>query len=184
MKRTDNRKKHKSINLPKKWILIGIGLWILSFFIDLIPIFFVTLFTVGNTLMQSFKRYVDPPIDIELSTFSSILITIEYGLGYGLMAAFFTKFVQMLYIRKIKMAYFFMISSYMVAALFANFFSALNIVTMGIIVTIISNFYLAFIRKFLLGYAPVEILSYAVTNIIFNIVLFIGFSELFLIIMI
>jgi len=179
MKTSIGRLNYRKIKVDKKWILLGLAVWLLSFFIDIMPILFITFFTVANTAMLSFKKYFDPPIDIELSTFASILITLEYSLFYGMIAAFLTKFVQMMYITKIKMAYFFMISSYMVAAFFASVFLGLGIVTLGIIVTIISNIYLAVVRKFLLGYSPIEVLGYGITNFIFNSVLFIGFAEIF-----
>lgn len=184
MDKDKNKTRYEKLKLSKKWIFIGLSIWIVSFFVDIWPIVFITIFTVANTAMLSFKKYFDPPIDIELSTMAAVLITIKYGLVYGLIAAFFTKFIQMMYIKKIKMAYFFMMSSYMVAALFANFFSGFGVVNLGIIVSVISNIYLAFVRKFLLGYSPIEIMGYGITNIIFNIVLFIGFSEMFLFIMI
>jgi len=154
-------------------------LWIVSFFINLWPIIFLTLFCIGNTFILSFKRYFDAPIDIELSTFAAILMTMKYGLNIGLLAAFFTKFSSMMYNKKIKVAYFFMMSSYFVAAIFTYLIGGSNPVILGLIVTVISNIYLVLIRKFVTRYSSFEIISYGISNFLFNLVLFLGFADIF-----
>ena len=77
-----------------------------------------------------------------------------------------------------------MMTGYIVAALLADVFKGYGVVTLGLIVTLLANVYQFFIRKFVVNYSTFEIISYGVTNIIFNSVLFIGFADIFIKIMI
>ncbi len=183
-KSSPSKKRHLKFKVDKKWLFLGLFVWIISFFIDVWPIIFLTFFSVLNSMMLSFKRYFDAPADIELSTFSAILMTNQYGLTYGIITAIVTKLVSMLYIKVIKVNYFFMMTSYVVAAILAEVFSGMNIVTLGLLVTGLSNIYVSFVRKFVVQYSTFEIISYGLTNIIFNVVMFVGFAELVLKIMI
>jgi hypothetical protein len=178
------RKKYLPFVIDKRIILGGIIFILVSFFINIFPIVFLILFSIANTAILSFKRYFDAPVDPQLCTFASILMTMQYGLTYGLITAFLTRFVSMIYNKKIKIAYFFMISSYMVAALFTEVINSDNVVLLGIIVTIISNIYMVFIRKYVTQYSNFEVISYALSDLIFNSVMFIGFSEITLFFMI
>ena len=167
----------KKFKIEKKWIIIGLLIWISSFFINTWPIIIISIFCVANAILTSMDRYMSAPIDLELSNFSSIIISSIFGLKYGLLTAFLTKFADMMYNKRIKISYFFMISSYMVAAFFAHKFSSMNVVTLGIIVTLLSNTYLGLIRKFVTQYSIFEVFIYGGSNVIFNIVMFIGFSQ-------
>ncbi|MEK6917075.1 MAG: hypothetical protein AABW92_05000 [Nanoarchaeota archaeon] len=178
------RLDYKKFEINKKWVFLGLLVWITSFFIDIWPIIFLTFFCIINSVMLSFKRYFDAPVDPEFSTFSAILMTVQYGLIYGILAGILTKFVSMMYIKNIKVNYFFMMTGYVVAAFLANIFRGYNVVVLGLIVTLLANTYLFFVRKFIVNYSAFEIFSYTATNIIFNFVLFLGFSEFFIKIMI
>lgn len=178
------RKKSFPFVIDKRIIFAGVVAIIASFFINIWPIIFLILFSIGNTAILAFKRYFDAPVDPQLCTFAAILMTMRYGLTYGLITAFITRFASMLYNKKIKMAYFFMISSYMVAALFADIIKTNNVVLLGIVVTIISNIYMVFVRKYVTQYSNFEVISYAASDLIFNAVMFIGFSEIILFFMI
>jgi hypothetical protein len=84
-----------------------------------------------------------------------------------------------MYNKKIKVAYFFMMSSYFVAAIFTYLIGGSNPVILGLIVTVISNIYLVLIRKFVTRYSSFEIISYGISNFLFNLVLFLGFADIF-----
>src|SRR3989338_9900344 len=177
---TSQRLKYKKFSVDRKWIFLGLSVWFISFFIEIIPIIFLTFFCVINSAMLSFKRYFDAPLDPEFSTFSAILMTVRYGLLFGIITAILTKLVSMIYIKNIKVNYFFMMTGYIVAALLADVFKGYGVVTLGLIVTLLANVYQFFIRKFVVNYSTFEIISYGVTNIIFNSVLFIGFADIFI----
>jgi len=175
--RISNKNKQKKFEINKKYVIILLFVWLLSFFIEIWPIIFITFFCIVNAFILSFDRYLNAPVDIEFSNFATIIISFNFGLTYGLITAFFTKFADMVYNKRFKITYFFMISSYMVAAIFANMFQTMEIVSLGLIVIILSNLYLGLIRKFITQYSLFEVLTYGISSIIFNMVLFIGFAS-------
>ena len=101
---------------------------------------------------------------------------------WGIAAAILTKFAAIMYNRNVRVDHFFMVLGYIVAALMANTFSG-GIVTIGIISTLIVNLYVVFVSKFITMLSTYEIILYGLSNLIFNIVLFIGFSEIFYVVM-
>lgn len=161
----------------KKLIILLIVIWILSFFVQIWPMVFIAIFCTLNALLLSLDRYLSLPIDMELSNFSTILITLIFGLSYGLLTAILTKFADMIYNKRVKVTYFFMISSYMIAALLANKITGLSVVSLGILVSLLSGIYLGFVRKFVAQYSFFEIIVYGGSNFLFNMVMFIGFSQ-------
>lgn len=183
-KHKDQKIKYRRIYIQKKWIIIGLCMLIISFFINLVPILFLSFFCVANALLLSIDRYVNAPVDLEFSTFSAVLMTVNYGLRWGLAVAILTKVAAILYNKNITIDHFFMMGGYMIAGLIANTLPSMHIVLLGIIVTLIVNLYIVFVSKFITMLSNYEIIMYGSTNIIFNSVLFIGFSELFMKIMI
>jgi hypothetical protein len=179
-----NRQKHKKFQINKKWIILGLLVLILSLFVNIWAVAWLVIFCVGNSILLAFNRYFDGPLDPEISTFSAILMTLKYGLNFGIATAILTKFVSMLYIKKIKANYFFMMIGYVSAALLANLFRGLHVITLGFIVTVLANVIQYFIRKFVVNYSDFEVFSYGFTNIIFNVILFVGFSEILLFLMV
>ena len=97
---------------------------------------------------MSIDRYVQAPLDLELSTFSAVLLTSAFGLPWGIAAGVLTKFAAIAYNRNIRVDHFFMIGGYVLAAFIASLFH-INIVLLGIIVTIIVNIYVLFVSKFI-----------------------------------
>ncbi|NTV22791.1 MAG: hypothetical protein HGA85_00255 [Nanoarchaeota archaeon] len=175
------REKYTRFSINKKYLAMGLFLWIISFFINVWPILFLSLFCVANALLLSIDRYIQAPLDLELSTFSAILMTIKYGLMWGIAAAVLTKFAAILYNKNIRVDHIFMIVGYVLAAFLAGILKGIfPIVTVGILAAIIVNLYVVFISKYVTFLSSYEIIAYGLSNVFFNIVLFIGFSEMFL----
>ncbi|MBN2368711.1 hypothetical protein JXC34_06840 [Candidatus Woesearchaeota archaeon] len=177
------RERYTKLNIDRKWLLLGAFGFILSFFINIWPLIFLSIFCVANAILLSIDRYINAPLDVELSTFSAVLMTTVYGLNWGIAVAVLTKVAAILYNKNIRVDHFFMIGGYVVAALFANVFRGLPIIALGIIVTMITNLYVVFVSKFITMLSNYEIMMYGSSNAIFNSVLFLGFSEIFLRIM-
>jgi hypothetical protein len=180
------RKKYKRLPIDRKWIILALLVFILSLLlkINIVPIIFLAIFCVANSILLSIDRYVQAPLDLELSTFSAILLTTRYGLQWGLAAAVLTKFAAIFYNKNIRVDHFFMIGGYVIAAFFANTFKGMPIILLGILVTIIVNIYTVFISKYVTMLSSYEIMTYGLSNTLFNIVLFIGFAEIILKLMI
>ena len=174
------KKRYKKLKIDRKFILAGLILLILSFFIDVKKFVFIGLFMIANALLLSLDRYLNMPVDIEFSTFAAILVTRVYGLNWGIFTAISTKVAAMLYNANIRADHFFMIGGYCMAAFITSMFPGVGIVNIGLIATIIVNIYIYFVSKYITNLYPFEILMYGASNIIFNMVLFIAFSEPFL----
>jgi hypothetical protein len=170
------RGKYKRLNIDRKWIFLGLAILVASFFIDIRPVIFLAVFSAGNAIVLSIDRYVQAPLDIELSTFSAVLMTTVFGLKWGIAAAVITKLAAIAYNRNIRVDHLFMIGGYVLAAFFASLFQ-MNIMVLGLIVTFLVNIYVLFISKFVTMLSDYEIIMYGSSNFIFNAVLFIGFSE-------
>ena len=170
---------YKEIVRHKKFIYIIILFSVLSYFFGLKKIFFISLFIVGNSYILLIDRYIDLPIDIEFSTLGSILTTIAFNLKLGIFVAISTKLASMLYVGKIRVDHIFMIIGYCLEAIMAKLFFPFipNLIYLGIIINIIYNIYIFIISKFVLGMRELDIVGYALSNILFNIVIFSGFSK-------
>lgn len=180
------RKKYRKLPIDRKWIIIGLLIYITTFFlkIQIMPLIFLTIFCVANAILLTIDRYVSLPLDIEFSTFTASLMTFSYGLKWGIITAILTKFASIVYNKNFRIDHFFMIVGYIISALMTNFFKFLPIVFIGIIATVVVNIYTIFVSKFITMLSDYEILTYGLSNTIFNFILFIGFSEILLKIMI
>jgi hypothetical protein len=168
--------KYKGLKIPKQWIAIGIIVLIVSFFINIWPIIFLSLFCVANAILLSIDRYVSAPVDFEFSTFSAILMTQAYSLKWGIAVAVLTKLAAIVYNKKFAIDHLFMIGGYIVAALMASALPG-NILTVGLIATLVVNLYVVFVSKFITMLSNYEIVMYGSTNLLFNMILFIGFGD-------
>jgi hypothetical protein len=175
------RKRYTKLPIDRKWIMIALIVLLLSFFlkINIVAILFLVVFCVGNAILLSIDRYVSAPVDLELSTFSAVLMTTRYGLQWGIAAAILTKIAAILYNKNFMIDHLFMIGGYVVAAFMANLFGGVPLVLLGIIATIITNIYIVFVSKFITMLPDMAIMTYGASNTIFNIVLFVGFGDLF-----
>jgi hypothetical protein len=172
------RIKYQKININRKWIIFGILFWIISFFIEVWPIVFLSLFCIGNAIVLSLDRYVSMPIDVELSTFASILMTKAFGLQWGIATAIITKLAAIIHNKKFTMDHLFMVGGYCIAAFMASILPG-SLFMVGLFATLVTNIYIVFVSKFITMLSNYEIFMYGSSNVLFNVVLFIGFSDIF-----
>ncbi|MFH2019867.1 MAG: hypothetical protein ABIJ34_00485 [archaeon] len=177
------REQYKKLRIDRKWIVLGLILALLSFFVKIWPIIFLSAFCVVNAILLSIDRYINAPLDLEFSTFSAVLMTKAFGLNWGILVAVMTKIAAILYNKNVRVDHFFMIGGYVIAALIANILPG-SVVVIGVLATIVVNIYTVFISRYVTGLSNYEIMTYGASNTIFNIVLFIGFSEFFYAVMI
>lgn len=167
-------------NFNKKWLFAGLIFWILSFVINIWPIVFLILFCTLNVFLLLYDRYVEMPVDLELSTFSAVIMSLKFGLGWGILAGVLTKVASMISNRDFNRNSLIAISGYALAALLAYLLQGLPIVTMGVLIAIIVNTYAFLAFRFILFLSDFELALYGISNIFFNIVVFVGFSEIIL----
>ncbi|MEM2131582.1 MAG: hypothetical protein QXM96_01935 [Candidatus Woesearchaeota archaeon] len=175
------RKKYKKLPIDRKWLILGLGVYILTFFlkIPIMALIYLTIFCVANALLLTIDRYISLPLDVELSTFSAALMTLAYGLNWGIATAILTKFASIAYNRSIRVDHVFMIIGYIISALITHILKGLNIMIIGILATIIVNIYTVFVSKYITMLSDYEIVTYGLSNTIFNFILFVAFSEPF-----
>jgi hypothetical protein len=176
------RARYKKLPIDRKWIILALVVYILTLFlkINIWPLIFLAIFCVLNAILLSIDRYVQAPLDLELSTLTAVLLTMKYGLVWGIVGAVMTKLAGIVYNKNIRVDHFFMILGYVIAALCTNLFKGwgMSIIAIGIISTIIVNIYTVFNSKYITMLSSYEIFTYGISNTIFNIVIFIGFADL------
>jgi len=152
-------------------------LWLSSFLFNIWPFIFLAGFCVLNALLLIYDRYVDAPVDLELSTFAAIVMTLTFGLKWGIISAVLTKTAAIINNRDFNKSSLLAMSAYVLAAVVTSIMPEMNIILLGLIVVMIVNLYSFIMFKYLLMLSYFEVGMYNVTNIIFNIVLLVGFSE-------
>ena len=169
----------KYVNIDaKKWMIFVLGCIAVSYFVNIWPVLLIGVLCMVNAFMLRYERYVDLPIDIELSTFSAILMALKYGVMWGIAAGIATKFAVMISNRDFNRNSIVSLSGYVLAAVFAGIFSDLPILYLGLLVTLLVNLFTFLVMRFVFFVSEYEIASYTITNVLFNIVIFVGLSDL------
>lgn len=139
---------------------------------NLYPIIGLTIATVLNMLLLLYDRYIDLPIDLELSHISSILMTINFGLGWGIATAIITKLAAMINNVDFTMLSPLSIFSYVLAAVLTYLLLPIigNIRLLSILIIFISNIISYLIMRNILN-VGISSISYNITNIMFNLVI-------------
>ena len=171
------KKRYKPLKIKKQHLIVAFIVLIISFFIDIKRIIILCFLCGLNAILLSIDRYVSLPVDIEFSTFSAISFAIVYDLKWGIIAGILTKVVAMAYNANVRADHFFMMGGYAMAALIATLMPGVNIITIGVVATIIVNIYIVFVSLYITNLYPVEIIMYGFSNLVFNIFLFVAFSE-------
>ncbi|MFH2021642.1 MAG: hypothetical protein ABIJ34_09630 [archaeon] len=162
----------------RKWLIFILSFWALSYFINIWPVVFLVGLCALNATLLIYDRYVDLPIDIELSTFSAIIMALKFGLVWGIAAGLLTKMTAIISNRDFNKNSLISLASYALAAVLANLFRGLPLVYLGLIVTVLVNVFSFAVMKFVLLASEYEIISYSISNIMFNVVVFVGFADL------
>ncbi|NTV22792.1 MAG: hypothetical protein HGA85_00260 [Nanoarchaeota archaeon] len=162
-------------------LALGLTFFIASTLIDIRPLLYFALFCILNAGFLTYERYVDLQLDLEFSTFATVLMTLKYGLAWGLIAGVGTKIAAVLYNKDFNMNTIYSLAAYIAAAFFAGLFAMLhyqNLVLTGILVSVLVNLFSFFLMKFSDMASPYQLVMYGVSNIMFNIIVFLGFSQI------
>ncbi len=156
-------------------LVVLLVLSLLGFNIKLL--LFLIISIVFNAMLANFQLKRGFPTDFELSTFSTVMVTLAFGLPWGIAIAIFSKLIASIYTGNVLADHFFMILTYINAAILAFLFSSLNPFIIGMIIVTINVVIMFFISKNILGLDITSNLSYTGTNFIFNFLVFSIFSE-------
>ena len=159
-------------------LIVALVLFLLSFIVNLKLIIFLIVATGFNAYLAAFQLKRGLPTDFELSTFSTVLVTVAFGWKWGIFMAIFSKLFACIYTGSVLPDHFFMIATYINGALIASLFSGMNIFVLGIIIVVINCMLMFFISKNYIGLDITSNLSYTLTNLVFNFIVFSIFSEI------
>jgi len=133
---------------------------------------FVSIFIVLNMLISNYKKYIKLPIEIEFLTLGIVLCTVRYGIKAGLVVAILGGILGFIVGFNISPFSFPMMAGYILMALVSYLGRNLPITLLGIIVTIANNSLVFIVYHFLFGYDITKNLSFGITNILLNLILF------------
>lgn len=161
----------------KNYLFLGIVIILLSLIINIRAFLLLSFFSVINALFLTYERYVEVPLDLEFSTISTIFMTISFGLNWGLMTAIFTKIAHVIYNKDFNINSLFSMLGFVIVALVSQYYSLrMNILFFGICVLILVNVYNFLALKYINGLSSYVVLSYTISNFIFNLILLSSFS--------
>jgi hypothetical protein len=159
-------------------LVFGITLLIVSQFIPYKLVIFFTLASLFNTSLQKFVLKRGLPADFELSTFLTVLTAMAYGLKYGIIVAILSKLVVSVGTSYIVADHFFMIVTYVLAAVISFVFRGGDVLFVGLVVVVINCIVMFIMSKNILGIDITSNISYTGTNFIFNSLVFLLLSRL------
>ena len=174
--------KVKQVNLTSPLVTrILFGLIILLFLsllgFNIKLLFFLVISIVFNAFLANFQLKRVLPTDFELSTFSTVMVTLAFDLRWGIIIAIFSKLIASIYTGSVLADHFFMILTYINAAVLAFLFTGLNPFFVGMIIVTINAVIMFLISKNILQIPIHQNLSYTGTNFIFNFLVFSIFSQ-------
>jgi hypothetical protein len=147
-------------------------------FVNIIPIILIAAFALLNAGFLTYERYVSLPLDLEFSTFTTILMTMKFGLMWGLATAFFTKMAHILHNKDFNMNSVFSLLQYFLVAFATSVIMNFNLslIPMGIMIVIISNIFGYLVLKYINMLSDYEVFMFGASNLLFNFVLLLGFT--------
>ena len=166
--------------LVSRIIIAVILLLIISIFVDIKLVLFLAVVITTNIFMENFRLRANLPADFELSTFSTVLVTVAFGFKWGLLTAILSKLTTSIATGNVLADHIFMILTYINAAVIASLLRGMNIFTLGMIIASINCIIMWLISKNVLGLDISSNLSYTGTNFIGNFLMFSIFSEIVL----
>ena len=140
-------------------------------------IIFMTSFIVLNLFVTLYKRYFRFPIEIEILSFGIVLCSVSYGIASGLFVALIGGILYTVFSTNFTPFTIPMIIGYMMMAGLSSLFPHINIIYLGIFVNIIHNLFVFVMYHFFFKYDFGKNLLFSVSNVLFNILLFVNLGN-------
>lgn len=134
----------------------------------------VSVFIVLNMILSSYKKFIKIPVEIEFLTLGIVFTTLTYGVKAGLVIAILGGILSFIVGYNISPFSFPMLTGYIMMAILSYFLRFLDITSVGLIVTLMNNVLVFSLYNFVFKYDIVKNLSFSLSNIIFNVILFIN----------
>ena len=137
----------------------------------------ITSFILINRLITTYKMFIRIPLEFEFLTLGIVLTTLNFKLPAGLVIAIFGAIVSFVIGFEISAYSFPMFLGYGSVAIMTHILRNLNNLTLiGIIASIVNNLVVFTLYHYVFAYSPSKNLSFSISNIIFNIVIFVNIA--------
>lgn len=164
-------------NRTGTFFLAGIGMIILVailFAHDFLSIFALAcLFAAANAGLRAYKAYIDFPLEAELTTFATVLMTMGFGLQAGLFTAIWVGFWGDVF-TGLTVYTPFTIAAYVLAAFLSTLFPSSMFLVAGVIISFALTAISYVLYHFLESFSPFENAMYSFTNLASNLYFFVA----------
>jgi hypothetical protein len=142
---------------------------------------YVTGFIVINMGLSSYKRFLKLPIEIEFLTLGIVLCTIQFGVKTGLVLAILGGILSFIVGFNITPFSFPMLVGYIIIAFVTFLIKGIdNIAWIGLIACLANNLFVFIVYNFAFDYDTFKNISFSLSNIIINGILFFNIAPLLL----
>ena len=137
----------------------------------------VTAFILINRLITTYKMFVRIPLEFEFLTLGIVLSTLAFGIKAGIVIAIFGCIVSFIIGFEVSMFSLPMFLGYSSIAVTSFLLKGFDVILIGVIATMINNIIVFLSYHFLFGYDIGKNLSFSISNILFNLILFLNFAS-------
>jgi len=138
----------------------------------------IAIFAAANVAVKRVMRaFSGLPLEMELATLGSVMVTVLFGVKAGLLTAILCTFLAHHLSKGITLYTPMMASGYVLAALMALMVSPASIAAGGIFICVLVNIYFIVIFQ-LVGYSAMENFLYSLSNVALNALLFLKVAPL------
>ncbi|MBD3203572.1 hypothetical protein GF327_04710 [Candidatus Woesearchaeota archaeon] len=179
-------KRIRKISLKKTFYVISAIVMIpllIFFYYQIKASLFVTAFIIANIALSSYKKNFQFPIEIEILTLGIILSTFLYGIKAGLLIAILGTILSSAFYGYYSPFLIPMIIGNMLVALLTPLFFSTQLFLSGLILSMIKNGFVFIFYHFVFNYHIGKNLSFGITNIIWNSLLFVNIAPILFTIM-
>ncbi|MBN2423230.1 hypothetical protein JXB41_08460 [Candidatus Woesearchaeota archaeon] len=171
------KNKKTRFRFKKRYILyILLGLLTLPllilYYYQIKAAIFVTAFIVGNVLLSAYKKNFQLPIEIEILSLGIVLCTFLYGIKAGMVIAVFGTILSSAFYGYYSPFLIPMVIGNIIVCIATPFFPVSSLFVSGTILTLIKNTFVFLFYHFVFNYDIGKNLSFGVTNVLLNIILF------------
>lgn len=138
---------------------------------------------IANSILVKYQKVKGMNTDFELSTFSITLITLVTNIKIGLIFALFPRFLASVHAKSFSLDNLFVTTTYLTTVIAAFYLKTLDILYIGIIVTVLDAIFIWIKRTYLAQTASQMNLFWGSTRFLFNIIVFASIGEIVLFIL-
>ena len=180
----------KEVDMSTTELLIYLSLVIFAvlFFVFLIKAYasrfiFLACSIILNGIMGFGKRQFAfltrfMPLGIEFILFPTVIASVVWGSGFGIFVGLSSALVSYVIKAYISIFSIVIIPMYGLVGILAAMFSNVNILLLGITLTIIYNFFVSSMLMVMFGAKPYKCWFFGITNLVFNMLLFSQFGQM------